>query len=64
LSYFDHHASEDLPVGLFNASTAAALLLEIEDRLFALTFGYGRHLLDLQRVEQDFGLKVVLNTVA
>lgn len=64
LSYFDHHASEDLPVGLFNASTAAVLLLEVEDRLFAFTFGHGRHLLDLERVEQDFGLKVVLNTVA
>jgi uncharacterized protein (TIGR04141 family) len=32
--------------------------------LFAATFGQGRHLLEPESFEKDFGLKVVLNTVA
>lgn len=50
--------------GLSTASSAAVLLLESAGRLFAVTFGQGRHLLDSEAFEQDFGLKVVLNTVA
>jgi uncharacterized protein (TIGR04141 family) len=49
---------------LRNSSTAAVLLVEVAGRVFALTFGYGRFLLDLDRVEHDFGLKVIVNTVA
>src|SRR5262249_55434778 len=37
---------------------------EAADRLFAVAFGQGRHLLDQEAYEHDFGLKVVLNTVA
>lgn len=62
--YLDTHVDEELPEHLFNSSTSAALLLEAAHRLFAVTFGHGRHLIELQHVEQDFGLKVVLNTVA
>ena len=40
------------------------LLFEAEERLFAVTFGQGRHLLEPESFEKDFGLKVVLNTVA
>lgn len=50
--------------GLSTASSAAVLLIEGSGRLFAVTFGQGRHLLDPEAFEQDFGLKVVLNTVA
>jgi len=49
---------------LLTASSSAALLFEAADRLFAVTFGQGRHLLDTEAYQQDFGLKVVLNTVA
>jgi uncharacterized protein (TIGR04141 family) len=56
-------AGDDLD-DLFNASTSAALLVEAGERLFALTFGHGRHLLQTEAIEQDFGLKVVLNNVA
>ncbi len=48
---------------LLNRSTSAVLLLTAADRRFAFTFGYGRHLLEPDSYEQDFGLKVVLNTV-
>jgi uncharacterized protein (TIGR04141 family) len=48
---------------LLTASASGVLLLEVSDRLFAVTFGHGRHLLDTEAFEYDFGLKVVLNTV-
>jgi uncharacterized protein (TIGR04141 family) len=48
---------------LWTASSSAVLLLEAAGRLFAVTFGQGRHLLDADAVEADFGLKVTLNTV-
>jgi uncharacterized protein (TIGR04141 family) len=61
--YLQPHAAGDLQV-LLTASASAVLLLEAAGRLFAVTFGQGRHLLHPEVYEQDFGLKVVLNTVA
>jgi uncharacterized protein (TIGR04141 family) len=48
---------------LLNRSSSALLLLTAGGRRFALSFGYGRHLLDPESYEHDFGLKVVLNIV-
>ena len=49
--------------GLFSASSpSAALLVEVRDRLFAVTFGQGRYLLDMDAMEDRFGLRVVLNS--
>ncbi|MGH7681376.1 MAG: DUF6119 family protein, partial [Candidatus Eiseniibacteriota bacterium] len=48
---------------LLNRSSSALLLLSAGGRRFALSFGYGRHLLDPELYERDFGLKVVLNIV-
>jgi uncharacterized protein (TIGR04141 family) len=48
---------------LKNSGTLAALLLTCSKRIFALTFGYGRSLLKPDCYEENFGLKVVLNTV-
>ena len=45
------------------ASTGAVLFLRAAGHWFALTFGAGRHLLDSDAVEQDFGLRVTLNAV-
>lgn len=50
--------------GLFNSSTSAVLFITASERLFAVTFGHGRNLLEPTAYERDFGLKVVLNTVA
>ncbi len=61
--YVAPHTRADLS-DLLTASASALLLIEAAERLFAVTFGQGRHLLDLESYEQDFGLKVVLNTVA
>ncbi len=62
-SYVEHHV--DGPVDeLLTASASGVLMIPAGDRLMAATFGQGRHLLEPDAVEQDFGLKVVLNCVA
>jgi len=61
--YLAPHTDAELD-DLLTASASALLLLNAAQRMLAVTFGQGRHLLDPEAVEQDFGLKVVLNTVA
>lgn len=39
------------------------LLVKASKRLFALTFGSGRHLLEYGAYERNFGLRVALNLV-
>lgn len=46
-----------------SASTAALLLLKISGRIFAVTFGFGRSLLNLSNIEYQFGLRVALNLI-
>jgi len=46
-----------------NSSTAAVWLVNLRERRFAVTFGYGRNLLRSGSWEEDFGLKVTLNAV-
>ena len=50
--------------GLVTASSSAVLLIEANERLFAITFGQGRYMVEDEALERDFGLRVVLNTVA
>ena len=63
LSLFDGAVAFDYDM-VRNASTAAVWLVNIEDRQVALTFGYGRNLLKSGTYEEDFGLRVTLNTVS
>lgn len=49
--------------GVFSASSAGLLLLRTDGRMFALTFGFGKSLLEISRVERRFGLKVTLNRI-
>jgi uncharacterized protein (TIGR04141 family) len=58
-----HVADEGALRRLFNASTSAVLFLLAAERRFAFVFGQGRHLLDPDSYEYDFGLRVVLNAV-
>jgi uncharacterized protein (TIGR04141 family) len=46
-----------------SASSAGVLVLRASGRLFALTFGFGKALLDMTCVERRFGLKVALNRI-
>ena len=65
VDYLDPHVDgSELQTDLVNSSTSAVLLVNAAGRLFAVTFGYGRHLVEPTACEQDFGLRVVLNTVA
>ncbi len=49
--------------GLRSASASGLLLLKVDERVFALTFGYGRSFLDPAKLERRFGLKVALNLI-
>lgn len=44
-------------------SSAAVLLVNVDDRIFALTFGNGRHLIASEQFEERFGLRVTLNSI-
>lgn len=48
---------------LFNSGAAAVLFVSAVGRTFAITFGYGRMLLNNDCYEENFGLYVVLNSV-
>ena len=52
-----------LPISLTVSSASAILFLQIRERILALTFGYGKHLLDGESYERLVGLKAVLNSV-
>ena len=46
-----------------NEHASAVLFVERGGRTFALTFGFGRHLLDAEALEPEFGLKVAAGLV-
>lgn len=48
---------------LSNKSSSAVMLIRVEGKVLAFTFGYGRFLLNMGYFEQDFGLKTALNTL-
>jgi uncharacterized protein (TIGR04141 family) len=45
------------------ASSGAVLLMESGQRLLALTFGHGRHLLKTEALEENFGFHAALNSI-
>ncbi|PPH21348.1 hypothetical protein C5C31_10030 [Rathayibacter rathayi] len=45
------------------ASASGLLILQAAKRFFALSFGFGRSLLDPSKIERRFGLKVALNRI-
>ena len=58
----------DLPKGdelkkLKNKSTSALMIKDVDGRQFAIAFGHGRHLLDLNCIEYRFGIKAALNII-
>jgi uncharacterized protein (TIGR04141 family) len=52
-----------LPATLRSSSASGLLVVQAHGRYFALTFGYGRSLLDLSKIEPQFGLRVALNRI-
>lgn len=55
-------AGSELP-SIATRSASAVLAIEASDRIFAIPFGYGRGILNLDKIEPNFGLKVALNSV-
>lgn len=53
---------EEVPT-IHMASSSGLLVLRREGHFFALTFGYGRSMLDHSKVVHRFGLRVALNTI-
>lgn len=47
-----------------SVTSSLVLLARVAERFFAVTFGYGRHLLQSEMLVHDFGLRVTANTVA
>jgi len=62
-SLFDGSIQQSLQDTLKSRSVSAVFLLKRDGRIFALTFGYGRSLLKQGAWEEQFGLKVVLNSI-
>jgi uncharacterized protein (TIGR04141 family) len=49
--------------GVVSASSSGVLVLRVNGRWFAVSFGYGRSLIDPGAIVRQFGLKVALNLV-
>lgn len=48
---------------LVSSPASGLLVVENDETFFALTFGYGRSLLNMAKVQQGFGIKVALNRI-
>lgn len=53
----------DSSLDVKTASASGLLILQSAGRYFALSFGFGRSLLDPSKIERRFGLKVALNRI-
>lgn len=60
---FVREVAPSLPTTLTSSSASGLLIVQAHGRFFALTFGYGRSLLNLTKVERQFGLRVALNRI-
>lgn len=62
-SFNNEDRSREEKLKIFSASARAVLLVNTKQRTFAITFGYGRALLNPGIWEERFGLKVAANVV-
>ncbi|MFM9947961.1 MAG: TIGR04141 family sporadically distributed protein [Saprospiraceae bacterium] len=60
---FLQEGTDDAIKGLINISHRAAIIVKRGSRFLGLSFGYGQALFDKKKVERNFGLKVVINSV-
>ena len=54
---------ESLSPNLFNSNSKGVLLVRVEGKTFAVTFGYGWTLLNHGAYEERFGLKTALSII-
>lgn len=62
VSLFENQPGANIQ-GLLNNSSGAVLIYKFKEKLYAFTFGHGRYLLEQDTWEENFGLKIVLNSV-
>lgn len=55
---------DDPLADLKTRSSSGVLLAEVDERLFAVTFGHGYHAPDPKLLQRGFGLRVTANTIA
>lgn len=48
---------------IVNTSNSLVLLIKVENRIFAITSGFGYTAINKSQIEHDFGLRVVLNEI-
>ncbi|MXX69639.1 MAG: hypothetical protein F4Y74_11845 [Gemmatimonadales bacterium] len=60
---FVHPRPDKDALGLKNRSHSGVLLIDLNGRMFAITFGYGHHMVQPTVREERFGLRTVLNTI-
>ena len=46
-----------------NSSSYAVAIIQVKKRYFAIPFGMGMHLIDLTKIEYNFGLKTAINAI-
>lgn len=51
------------PTMFYNASSYGVIVLTVEERLFAIPLGMGSHMIDMSKIEYNFGLKVAINCI-
>ncbi len=61
-SFVQSGSSDALGV-LVNQSSACLIVIEVQNRIFSVAFGYARHWIDDSRIERRFGMIVTLNAV-
>lgn len=62
LPFVTHHFTVDAKK-FKNASAYAVIILNVQNRFFAITLGMGSHLIDMAKIEYNFGLKVAINCI-
>lgn len=62
LSFLQEGSNQEIKA-ISNTSTRALLFINLEDKMFAITFGYGQHMLRDDCYERGFGFKVTINSV-
>lgn len=62
VDFIDPLVSDDL-VAVNSASMSGVVVLEVDRRVVAFSFGRGRHLLKREAIELDFGLRTALNAL-
>ena len=60
---FVHPRPDKNALGLKNRSHSGVLLVDLNGRMFAITFGYGHHMVQPTVRQERFGLRTVLNTI-